>query len=1177
MAVTTGIEDVGNYYAADEVEGALQEIGAGAGAGRTNGMISGGTWTRSGNVLTIDAGSYASIGAALVDISGMQITLADGVRWVYVDPTTGVLASNASAPDLDTEPVLISKVTTTASVIDLVASVDARFFVAQIDRKPPLTLRNSDGATDANAEGCFMTLRAALLYLETYSTAGASQAETQTLVVRGNVTVTGPTTIPTAGIRFVGDGSDAAFVTGATLAPMFDLAGNSNVEFHKLTFRCEHTGSTAIYGGATSCRGLQVTDCQFIGGAQEWVTAISITFAGSYNSAVVKNTVVDAATSGIVIERPDHVLIEGVTVTEQGSSGASGIILNASGPFAGEGSSHIVNCNVTGFSTAVTTAGDGSTVRGCTIKDCDTGVGLLGGETSVSECNITVSATTGVMGISAGGSISVTSTRLHCTRSSWSGETPRGIDIVNGGSRVFISNCGLSGFRNAAIQEGDGIRFSKPSSAGVVQGCDILDCAAGVQIEAGTSNIVVKGSNFSSCGDAVAIFGVDTNTNRTRDISVEGNTVTFPVLRGIRSVGHVRELSIVGNVIDGLITGLEATPSALGISIEAADVSVPWHVALHDNVVWRCAEGISVRGDSIPSQCQLISIRGNHIHHCGYPEDISGWTYTYAGRGSKGIGLEFCDQVSVTGNTIEKIGIVLDNLGVEAWPNGGGQVIDVQARGIYSRNCDRLEIQNNIVQNVVANDVHGSGYVLPYGIYCEVESVGTGADHTVSSHRVSGNTVTWEAGLPGIAGGGEYGITLRCQQGSDTFVNTVSNIQINGNLVHRTRRDGIRLETGRGAVLTVGQVNGNTVNLNCQQALVGGTDQAAIYLAALAEGTGAATLTHFQVCGNSIYDSGFTAGTHGVGVEAYFFVQGILRELQFNGNLIEKCNVHGLRVIMGTTVTAGASSLGTWTVNNNLVKNAGGSAVRMEAIGTGAGSLNVDNVCIKGNSSETTTGLCVDVTINGTLTMASIQGNTSSGGSNYGVGVTLGPGTPGLSENLFISGNNNSGGVGGVYFNSAGAARAVEVSGNMSLDHTSKGLWVILSGASSAVAVDGNTLRSSGNNVVGIDFDLPNAAVSCISVCNNKVRMTGTGTASMNVAGAGGSAVQDTMSFQGNVFNGAVTGVTRGANFAPDRSICANNVERTAGPAAGLWGNGGGGTFSDIAAFTNSVTANNQD
>ena len=63
-----------------------------------------------------------------------------------------------------------------------------------------------------------------------------------------------------------------------------------------------------------------------------------------------------------------------------------------------------------------------------------------------------------------------------------------------------------------------------------------------------------------------------------------------------------------------------------------------------------------------------------------------------------------------------------------------------------------------------------------------------------------------------------------------------------------------------------------------------------------------------------------------------------------------------------------------------------------------------------------------------------------------------------------------------------------------------------------------------------------------------------------------------------NNFRGARLGVNVGGAYAPDRSVCSDNVERThsgAAYVAGNWGTGGAGTFTNT--FTNSIVSPNQD
>ena len=85
MASTIGIVDTGAYFTSDEVEGALQELGADSTASydsRQNGWFSGGTTTEVGLVVTMAANSIAIVDTGRVDVSGDTITLPNNTtRW----------------------------------------------------------------------------------------------------------------------------------------------------------------------------------------------------------------------------------------------------------------------------------------------------------------------------------------------------------------------------------------------------------------------------------------------------------------------------------------------------------------------------------------------------------------------------------------------------------------------------------------------------------------------------------------------------------------------------------------------------------------------------------------------------------------------------------------------------------------------------------------------------------------------------------------------------------------------------------------------------------------------------------------------------------------------------------------------------------------------------------------
>ena len=132
MASAIGIVDAGDCYVSDEVEGALQELCSGAGAGRLNGLISGGTFNELGNVangsgsvatttLTLETTTEIMVGPGVFNASALVASLsglAAGSYYVYFDtnsssPSFRTLVVNASVPQVETatgiEHVLLAK------------------------------------------------------------------------------------------------------------------------------------------------------------------------------------------------------------------------------------------------------------------------------------------------------------------------------------------------------------------------------------------------------------------------------------------------------------------------------------------------------------------------------------------------------------------------------------------------------------------------------------------------------------------------------------------------------------------------------------------------------------------------------------------------------------------------------------------------------------------------------------------------------------------------------------------------------------------------------------------------------------------------------------------------------------------------------------------------------------
>lgn len=1161
MAATTGLVDSAGNFFSDEVEGGMAELAGSSGIGTTNGLLTGGTWTRVGNVLTLDAGTTVRLGSSMVDMGGETIALPDGVRWVYVNPATGALASSVGPPGLDGEPVLIGLITTAAGVIDVNASLDARFFVTGIDRKPTLTLRTTGTATNANSEGNFATFEAALLYLEHYS--GGADAETKTLTIRGTVTISATAVIPTDNVIFQGEG-DATIITGAGVSPMLDLNGKNGVQFKDLTFACAHAASVAMGHAAAAVNGLSVERCKFLSSGQDWVTAINLANAGATNSAVLRDTTITASSTAVFIDRPSDVLIHNCTANEAGGAGVIGIDLGNSGPFAGEGDVHVVNSRVVGFGLGVQMISERGQVHGCSILDADDCLGSSGGVITVSDSTLQVDATNGVRGIQASSPLIVSNCVIDCPRVAWGAEIPVGINLQTGTSESTISNSKIGGFDNAG--NGQGIAVSPQIDDITITGNQIGKCADGVLVSDGCSGVTITGNFLNGNSSGVHTQGQDAPNARTRNVTITGNEIVFFVNFGIQVQGYLFASTIDGNLVDGFVATDVYNPTGMGIQILANIAHLPSYITVSNNEVLRCSSGIILGGNSVANSVREVNILGNSVHHCGYAQDLTGVPPdNFIGRGGKGIGMEFCDGVQVIGNTVEKIGVGIDGGGVEGFPDTGAPVNDSQSRGIYARNCTRLTIDDNTVHEMLFT---AGSNAAGYGIYVENHSQGSGGDFDCDNLSICNNRVTWVAGS-----GGLYGITVEASRGTDAGqFNTVTHAHIDGNLIRKTLSDAIRLQADGAGYFQDVSVRANDIKLVCQGAAPGVGLQAGIYMHADNSIPAGVQFKRFEITDNRIIDTGVSAATAGYGIALFLVQYGDVEDFVVSDNHMESIQDGGIEFNSGAW--ADVVALSGMVVAGNRIAAIGGDGIHFIAQGLASGPDSWTDVLVNGNSIRTSSaGNGISLVNAGPVTLFTVSGNSIQDVNTVGINVDS---SSGDSSNINISGNNIvDTGSASIFVDITDDLRSCTIADNtLSLFAAIAGIRMLVAVDAEAINIHGNDLLSGANNVTGISALFGTGGLNNLIVSDNNVRLSGTGTTSMTFAsGVGGT--QYVNSFVGNALYGAATGVTAGANWAPDRSVVSTNVERTAGPGAGNWGPGTGTEFANV--FTNSVTANNQD
>jgi hypothetical protein len=322
MAASIGIVDAGDYYTSNNVEGALQEIGAegeSSRGGRQNGWLSAGTSdfttavTTSGPDLLLVGSWVATTNIGVRDVSGSGYTLTgpDGMYWVYLDADTGLLAQSTGAPDISNDEHILVGLFELAGG-NIVSQADARFFVRNDNRKIVYTVRADGPEVDANSEGAFATLEAAFLWINTYSTTTTSRKTRITL--RGQIVVTSSLDSSVPGLEVIGE-DGAEIVLSASNSAVFNLNTATNIRIENITFVCNGTNNVAITtsGMLNAC---YVTNCRFIPGTSEWF--VGVFFQGSGQDLKIRECYFEDVTQGVAAfvgsgDSVDRIWVEGNT------------------------------------------------------------------------------------------------------------------------------------------------------------------------------------------------------------------------------------------------------------------------------------------------------------------------------------------------------------------------------------------------------------------------------------------------------------------------------------------------------------------------------------------------------------------------------------------------------------------------------------------------------------------------------------------------------------------------------------------------------------------------------------------------------------------------------------------------------------------------------------------------
>ena len=667
MASSIGIVDASDCFVSDEVEGALQELCSGSGAGRLNGLISGGTFNELGNapngsssvataVLTLETTTEILIKAAVFDASALTVSIpavADDY-YIYLDTNSGsadfqTLVAATTVPEVESaagvEHVLLAKITYDGA--NVTAWQDGRFFVRNLDRKVQYSSRQGENV-DAWSEGCFATLQAFFLWMSEYGegTGTPSEEEKGTVIVRGEHTITSPLVVPTDYLQFIGDGN-AIIKTGAGFSgnAMLDITGRSGITFRNL--RLQATG----------------------GGTPDGIYAAT---SQALARIRIENCFLDAGT-----------FVNGINLSTPSFSGFDIIISG---------------CTVIGNTTSIRLDGlKDVTIKGCRVFGAGTGaagtairIGESVGceEITISDCHVE-SATTGLL---------VEDTKIFRVVGCSVSEITTGIFLRDSVSSFVVSNNIVDGFLpgTASIEATSvGIRVLAVTGGaptdGIIQGNEVRRVGSrGISLE----GVAIAGPLFIRILDVTVV-------NNLVDQIVRGQDNRTDSYTGIGTVGIglnlCRNCDVLGNTVTSIGAALNNAGTPITIAGNIWPVPVYFrnsdNIKASDNTIHGpisagigFAQGFYVNGGGlgVPTTISEILITENRVRHT----DTNALPQAYCRfDGSDATNLVTYSNISVEGNNFTKegsnpnqgIAFVADTV---VGTNGiGGAVLNIRVAG----------------------------------------------------------------------------------------------------------------------------------------------------------------------------------------------------------------------------------------------------------------------------------------------------------------------------------------------------------------------------------------------------------------------------------------------------------------------------------------------------------------
>jgi len=1033
--VSIAIEDVANNFSSDEVEGALAELAASASASRLNGLLVGGGYTSSGLTLTLDTTTGVLLNGTAQDFSGASVALVNNAtQFVYIDVSTATLVTSPTAPTMASEDILLWEVTTLAGVVN--SGRDGRWFVFNLDRKPSLTIRSEGTAFNQTSEANFVSLEAALLYLEQY---GGSAMETSRILVRGSHTITSTVSLPQNGIIFEGDGS-GVFVDGTGGGDLFNLGTRNQTQFKNLLFQCNDPASRAIVS-ASSPDGLVVENCVFAASGDRWASAIAITGAASTSGYHRIQDSRFECYSAIEIARPLDCVIEDCTFIGSAATGALvGVNLSTAGTGAGEGRSIVRGCRLEDFATGIRDQGENGTITDCVLVNMGVLALRSAGEgATLRNVSITMDATSGISGILAlGDRANIEGCRVVHLRTVWSGVTPIGIDI-DVSQDSLVTGCHIEGFLDDNTFAGFGVRgtdaarlkISDTHIRNVLTGIHLTDAASvNVQI----TNCAIEDARFGVRSDGGLTFVTNTQItlstvdddrggesgilftdarSKVADSSIEnsrrwlaGSTGQIPIGVGFSALA---DGGTVDNcVIEGFHNETDLTGAGVFLSAGATSIRV-----FNSSI-----EGY--RGIEVSSACRTTQIQGNRVFGV-----IDGISVNRSATGnvaneSLQISGNFVGNVSTAGiyvNGYTEV-VITDNV-----LNGSGTTVT----GIHLVGSDAagLRVTNYAISNNTVAEMAGDAILIEDFVHSGAIA-GNTIDNTLGdTSNVTANGIRLAPGTSGIRD---------CQIESNGIMNSIRGIYIegttaltadritcNGNRIQYIGRSFAAADTfeGQGSIgiaaiyATELEISGNQIsnigrllNADGSSYFPTGTDLASQGI--LLWASDRATITGNQV--TRVRKVG-TATARGIAIRESFTVGSpIYRHLNITGNTVdEQISVMDALILVAVdSLSGGLHTVEGCVISSNTLRG-----------GTNSIYVNLDvesamnKLSITGNTCEgpSVAGINVDcLGDNVTLDNVTITGNTVNRAGVAGIGVNMGvvdvgPGAVGILRNVTVTGN----------------------------------------------------------------------------------------------------------------------------------------------------------------------------